>query len=301
MVGVRTLARALALSVVLAACSTPPSASAVEPSSDVEASPLPERLGPTGVPPKRPEISGHRRIFTVRWPQAKLRRWRAALRDRPAVVAFDGQAVELVEDCELADVRPYVFVSEAPVEYELRIEQPEVFEAMAISTADRRDRALEIMVVPSGTLAATPETPTGDEFVVSGSCEGATHWVSAARLGSWVVGWSGQSHEVRTMRGESLWCDVWPASTQAPADCDAVVLIELIPLVPDSTSGPSPCPDSAPWNGWSCSPDEQPAASVTCLVAVPEHPGCRAFPRGRDWSQAEAFPPAREPGADQAW
>jgi len=230
-----------------------------------------------------PDRVGLHRLYAIDWSPARRKAWQAAVAQGPVVVGVDGTDIRLVPGCRLDVVDGYRFVAEPPEEWYVDIQDLQTLRTHGLPV-DRGQ--LELMVVPTGTWTAGLRP--GASLIAQeprGNCEGATHYVSAVRVGSWIANWERSQNQV----GQR--CAVSPTTDAPPPGCDVPWLVELVPFASPAQAKTPLCPEPLTWDGFTCRlRSAKQAASVTCTVAGPSHPACRRWPRGRMWDFAVPFP-----------
>lgn len=255
---------------------------------------------------------GHTEPLIVDWLTTRRSDLGLAMKDGVAVVAYDCTTLKLLAQCKLPG--SYSYAGVARREHVIQLTNPAEmqanvpFGAPALSTAIEGGgpNAIDVALVPAGKMATTAASVSPQDL--SGSCEGATHFVRAAQVGAFAMapGSRGAARTVdqifaavasdaaanqggtTTKEGELEACRSAKPDAQAPVErCQAPLRLELVPLQASKAAPPeqpaakqgeaelpalsSPCPAGTVLSGGKCSP---PSFAPTHLCAASDSRAC---------------------------
>ncbi|KYF92676.1 Sel1 repeat protein [Sorangium cellulosum] len=256
---------------------------------------------------------GHTEPLIVDWLTTRRSDLGLAMKEGVAVVSYDCTTLKLLAQCKLQGTYSYAGVSRNenviqltnPAEMQANVP----FGAPALSTAieGNQTAAFDVALVPAGKMATTVTSASAQDL--SGSCEGATHFVRAALLGAFAmapgsrgaartvdqvfaaVGPAAASNQGGTAsrEGELEACRAAKPDAQAPTDrCHAPLRLELVPLEAKKAETAEPaakpaedelpklassCPVGTVRSGAKCSP---PAATPAHLCEPADARACAA-------------------------
>ncbi len=213
---------------------------------------------------------GHTEPLIVDWLTTRRSDLGLAMKEGVAVVAYDCTTLNLLAHCKLPGTYSYAGVTRNekviqltnPAEMQANVP----FGAAALSTAIEGSgtAAIDVALVPSGKMATTVTAATAQDL--SGSCEGATHFVRTALLGAFAMA-PGSRGAARTV--EQVFAAVGPATAssqggtasregeveacrgakpnaQAPTErCHAPLRLELVPLAAKKAATVEPAAKAA--------------------------------------------------------
>lgn len=256
---------------------------------------------------------GHAEPLIVDWLTTRRSDLGLAMKDGIAVVSYDCTTLRLLTQCKLPGSYSFAGVTRAekviqltnPAEMQANVP----FGAPALSTAIEGggSAAIDVALVPTGKMATTVASSSAQDL--SGSCEGATHFVRAALLGAFAMA-PGSRGTARTVdqvfaavgaaatasqggttskEGEIDACRAAKADAQAPTErCHAPLRLEVVPLLAKKAAAAeapvkqaedefpklsSPCPLGTVLSGAKCSP---PALAPAHLCEPTDARACAA-------------------------
>lgn len=261
----RLLARMLALSALLPACSAGGLGDGVRPDKPQVAGGLCSEVSPFGQP------------LVVDWRPDERARLEVAMKQHIAVVKYDCDHYELL-DCQVPG--SYSFMGTSLKQETLRLENRDELGAnlpafgAQLSAKVERDQSLDLVTMTVGMRRTTKPVVHSKEL--EGECEGATHFVRGAFVGAFALGTrtagetragvelfnvaatgaSSSKQQTTSHDGDPQACQsAIPASTDSPPKCSALLRLELTELgaEPAKAAGAvDVCPQPSVLSGGKC-------------------------------------------------
>ncbi|MBX3260560.1 MAG: sel1 repeat family protein [Labilithrix sp.] len=264
-------------------------------------------MGETSSGPCREPESGAEPLV-VDWKPEQRGDLEVLMKDSVAVVSYTCQGFKLLKDCKVDG--KYGFLGMTKKEQIVRLNNADEVKANLpfagvgiaanLGAEMQRGATLDVALVMIGKVKTTWGKVAADELV--GECDGATHFVKGATVGAFVMetgakgeartaaqlfgaggsGGSSSSKNVRNQDGDLADCaKAQPDSTKAPAQCQAIVRLELKSIVPKGAKAEAPPTEKA-------APPPDPKAAE---VATPES----ACPKGLVLADGKCTEPAAAP------
>ncbi|WP_437760107.1 SEL1-like repeat protein [Sorangium sp. So ce1389] len=245
---------------------------------------------------------GHTEPLIVDWLTTRRSDLELAMKEGVAVVSYDCTTLKLLTQCKLAGSYSFAGVTRKenviqltnPAEMQANVPFGAVALSTAIEGAGASANAIDVALVPTGKMATTVTSVSSQDL--SGSCDGATHFVRSALLGAFAMtpGGRGAARSVdqvfaavgaaaasssqggtTSKEGELEACRAAKPDAQAPTErCHAPLRLELVPLLAKKAAPPEPAAKQAE--------EELPAISSSC-------------PAGTVLSGAKCSPPSFAP------
>ncbi|MBX3200088.1 MAG: sel1 repeat family protein [Labilithrix sp.] len=229
------------------------------------------------------------------------------MKDSVAVVAYSCQGFKLLKDCKVDG--KYGFLGMTKKEQLVRLNNADEVKANLplagagiaanLGAEMQRGATLDVALVMIGKVKTTWGNVAADELV--GECDGATHFVKGATVGAFVMetgakgeaktaaqlfgaGGSGASSSTKSVRNQdgdlSDCAKAQPDSAKAPAQCQAIVRLELKGIRPKAGKDAAPTEKAAP-----------PPDAKVADVATPE----AACPKGLVLAEGKCTDPSAAP------
>lgn len=247
--------------------------------------------------------------LVVDWRPEERASLEVAVRRGVAVVRYDCRTLTVLPFCNAPG--SYQFTGFTRKEQVVRLSNRDQIEAnlpvhgVQLAGSLARGTSLDIGLMMVGQRGTSLQTVTRDGL--QGSCDGATHFVQSATLGAFAMT-TGAAAEARTAAeifgagtsasslssktvlnrdGDLVACGTaGPSSSDAPAQCGALVRLQLVPVVggnapPGSVFGGSCAHRSASNAGDSCYEWFASDANEARARQSYMHAGCTAMPLGR--------------------